>query len=87
MFSPGEADPSAGPAVVSEDAGGDDLSKRPQQPLQLLLVYRHRQVGDVQVGGVLLLLLLRERDREMNRGVSGSFSSKESMVIWTATPT
>lgn len=57
---PGEADPSAVPAVVSEDAGGDDLTERLQHLLQLLLVHRQRQVGQVEVCGILLLLLLTE---------------------------
>lgn len=34
-----------------------------QHILQLLLIHRHRQVGDVQVSGVLLLLL-RGREAE-----------------------
>lgn len=31
-----------------------------QHILQLLLIHRHWQVGDIQVGGVLLLLLHRQ---------------------------
>lgn len=55
--SPGEAHTAAGAVGVSEDAGGDDLAEGLEHALQLLLVNGQRQVGDVQVGGVLLLLL------------------------------
>lgn len=54
---PCEADPTAGPVGVPQDAGGDHLPEGLQQRLQLLLVHPQRQVGDVEVGGVLLLLL------------------------------
>ena len=57
---PGEADPSADPVGVPQDARGDDVTERLQHVLQLLLIHGYRQVGDVQVGGVLLLLLWRE---------------------------
>lgn len=57
---PGEPDAPAVPAVVSEDPGGDDLTERLQHLLQLLLIHRQRQVGQVKVGGVLFLLLLTE---------------------------
>ena len=54
---PGKAHSSAGAAGVSQDAGGDGLAEGLQHALQLLLLHGDRQVGDVQVGGVLLLLL------------------------------
>ena len=63
---PGEADPPAVPCGVTEDACGDDLAEGLQHGLQLLLVHGHRQVGDVQVGGVLFLLLW-ERDGQGKR--------------------
>ncbi|TNN74511.1 hypothetical protein EYF80_015291 [Liparis tanakae] len=55
---PGEADAPAVAAVVPEDPRGDDLAEGLQHVLQLFLVHREGQVGDVQIGGVLLLLLL-----------------------------
>ena len=54
---PGEAHASAGTVGIPEDARGDDLAEGLQHALQLLFVHGQRQVGDVQVGGVLLLLL------------------------------
>ena len=54
---PGESHPAAGPVSVSENAGGNDLTEGLEHALQLLLIHGHWQVGDVQVGGVLLLLL------------------------------
>lgn len=54
---PGEADSSADPIGIPQYPCGDDVTQGLQHVLQLLLVHRHRQVGDVQVGGVLLLLL------------------------------
>jgi len=55
---PGEANAPAVAAVVPEDPRGDDLAEGLQHVLQLFLVHREGQVGDVQIGGVLLLLLL-----------------------------
>lgn len=55
---PGEAHSSAVAAVVSEDPCGDDLAKGLQHVVQLFLVHREGQVGNVQICGVLLLLLL-----------------------------
>lgn len=62
---PGESHTSAGTVGVSEDACGDDLTEGLQHAFQLLLIHRERKVGDVQVGGVLLLLLQKERDVEL----------------------
>lgn len=56
-LSPGKSHPAAGPISVSEDAGGNDLAEGLEHALQLLLIHRYWQVGDVEVGGVLLLLL------------------------------
>lgn len=58
---PGKANATAGATGISEDAGGDDLAEGLQHALQFLLIHRHWQVGDVQVGGILLLLLKMER--------------------------
>lgn len=55
---PGEAHAPAVATVVSEDPRGDDLSEGLQHVLQLFLVHREGQVGNVQICGVLLLLLL-----------------------------
>lgn len=54
---PGKTDASGLHIVVSEDPCGDDLPMLCQELLQLSLVHVGREVGDVQVGGVLLLLL------------------------------
>lgn len=43
------------------------MTQRLQHILQLLLIHRHWQVGDVQVGGVLLLLLQCQRFRGVKR--------------------
>lgn len=58
---PGKSHPTAGPIGISEDAGGDDLAEGLEHALQLLFIHRHRQVGDVEVGGVLLLLLCGDK--------------------------
>lgn len=58
---PGEAHASAVAAVISEDPRGDDLAEGLQHILQLFLVHRERQVGNVQICGVLLLLLLIQK--------------------------
>lgn len=55
--SPCKSHATAGPVGVPEDPGGNDLAEGLQHVFQLLLVHGHRQVGDVEVGGVLLLLL------------------------------
>lgn len=55
---PGEAHAPTAAAVISEDPRGHHLAKGLQHGVQLLLIHRKRQVGDVQVCGVLLLLLL-----------------------------
>lgn len=60
---PGEAHASAVPAVVSEDSSGDDLTEGLQHFLQLLFIHRQRQIGNVKICGVLLLLLLAEKKR------------------------
>lgn len=60
-LSPGKPHPTAGPVGISEDAGGDDLAKGLEHALQLLLIHWYWQVGDVEVGGVLLLLLRGEK--------------------------
>lgn len=54
---PGEAHSSAGAVGVTQDASGDGLAEGLQHVLQLLFVHRQGQVGDVQVGRILLLLL------------------------------
>lgn len=54
---PGESHPAAGPVGISENAGGNDLSEGLEHAVELLFVHGHWQVGNVQVGGVLLLLL------------------------------
>jgi len=64
---PGKSNTAAGPVGISEDASRNDLAKGLQHALQLLLIHRHRQVGDVEVGGVLLLLLCRERKANRSR--------------------
>ena len=67
---PGEAHAPAGAAGVPEDARGDGLAEGLQHALQLLLLHGERQVGQVQVGGVLLLLLEPQR--------SGGSTSEET---------
>lgn len=47
------------------------MTQRLQHVLQLLLIHRHWQVGDVQVGGVLLLLLQGQEDRTAGRAGVG----------------
>ncbi len=54
---PGEADSSADPVGIPQYPRGDDVTQGLQHVLQLLLIHRYWQVGDVKVGGVLLLLL------------------------------
>ena len=54
---PGEAHASADPVGVPQDPRGDDVAQGLQHVLQLLLIHGYGEVGDVQVGGVLLLLL------------------------------
>lgn len=56
-FLPGEADSSADTIGIPQYPRGDDVTQGLQHILQLLLIHGHWQVGDVQVGGVLLLLL------------------------------
>ena len=57
MALPGKSHSSAGPVCITQDAGGDGLAEGLQHVLQLLFIHGQGQVGDVQVGGVLLLLL------------------------------
>ena len=57
---PGKADSSAQAIGVPQYPCGNDVTKGLQHVLQLLLVHGHWQVGDVKVGGVLLLLLWKE---------------------------
>lgn len=66
---PGEAHASAAAAVVSEDPRGDDLAEGLQHVVQLLLVHGQRQVGNVQVCGVLLLLLLTFQESKKGNSV------------------
>lgn len=54
---PCEANASACPVSVAEDTGGDHLTEGLQHGLQFLLIHGNGQVGDVQVSGVLFLLL------------------------------
>ncbi len=63
-FIPGKAHSSAGAVSVTENASGNGLAEGLQHVLQLLLVHGQRQVGDIQVGGILLLLLNGEKPRE-----------------------
>lgn len=58
---PGKSHAAAGPVGIPQDTCGDDLAEGLEHALQLLLVHGHRQVGDVEVGGVLLLLLQQTR--------------------------
>lgn len=60
LGSPGKADPSTGAVGVAENACGDDLTEGLQHALQLLLIHGQGQVGDIQVGRVLLLLLQKD---------------------------
>lgn len=60
---PGKAHASAVPAVVSEDSSGDDLTEGLQHFLQLLFIHRQRQIGNVKICGILLLLLLAEEEK------------------------
>ena len=53
----GKAHAPAVALVVSQDARGDDLPKRGKHLLQIGLCHVQRQVGNVQVGRVLFLLL------------------------------
>lgn len=57
---PGKADSSAGTVGIAENACGDHLAEGLQHALQLLLVHGQGQVGDIQVGRILLLLLQKE---------------------------
>lgn len=61
LYLPGEADPSADPIGISKYPCRDDVTQGLQHVLQLLFIHRHWQVGDVQVCGVLLLLLPRQK--------------------------
>ena len=54
---PGKADSSAQAVGIPQYPCGDDMTEGLQHVLQLLLIHGQRQVGDVEVGGVLLLLL------------------------------
>ena len=58
---PGKTYTPAGSIGVTEDASRNGLAEGLQHVLQLLLVHGHRQVWDVKVGGVLLLLLNGEK--------------------------
>lgn len=53
------------------------MTQRLQHVLQLLLIHRHWQVGDVQVGGVLLLLLQGQEDRTAGRAEVGGGGVKD----------
>ena len=64
---PGEAHAPAVATVVSKDPRGDDLSEGLQHVLQLFLIHWERQVGNVQICGVLLLLLLTMEGRQKRR--------------------
>lgn len=54
---PGKANTSGLHVVVSKDTCRDDLSMLCQELLQFCFIHVRRQVGNVQIGGVLLLLL------------------------------
>ncbi len=56
-YKPGKADSSAQPIGVPQYPCGNDMTEGLQHVLQLLLIHGQWQVGDVKVGGVLLLLL------------------------------
>ena len=54
---PGEADTATEAVGFTQNSGGDDGAVVLEHVLQVLLGEVHGQVGNVQVGGVLLLLL------------------------------
>ena len=54
---PREADSSTGAVRIAQDPRGNDFSVRREHHFQVHLAQVRRQVGDVQVGRILLLLL------------------------------
>lgn len=75
---PGKAHASAVAAVVPEDSSGDNLTEGLQHLFQLSLIHRQRQVGNVKVCGVLLLLLLRDRKRNCENFTSQKEQKKKA---------
>ena len=77
-FVPGKTNSSADPVGIPQYPCGDDVTQGFQHVLQLLLIHRNWQVGDVQVGGVLLLLL-KGQEFEEQTGGTGERRRKHSV--------
>lgn len=61
VHAPCEADTFALSGGVAQNAGRDDLSVLSEQCLHIVLFEVKRQIGDIEIGRILLLLLRREQ--------------------------